>query len=381
MSDHIWFWQRIVSSHMAGLASALAAQGFDVTYVAERPISSERAAQGWEVPDLGAARLLFAPDAEAAKALVEGAPEGSIHICQGLRANGLVSVAQKTLATRGLRQWVIMETVDDSGWKGALKRLWYWCLILRYRSRIDGILATGHATSGWLAALGMPEERIFPFTYFLSDIVVPSILDMRSDESFRVLFVGQLIERKRLDVLIEALARLNMSKVELVVIGTGPLEHELRERAALKLGGCVTWLGLRPQSDIPRCMAEADCLVLPSRHDGWGAVVSEALMAGTPVICSDHCGAAGVVEASGCGGVFPSGDVSALASMLGAQIALGRQLSIQRAALATWARCLGAEAGAGYLAAVLRNKESGAEAPQPPWKIAGRMRNSEKMVV
>ena len=43
-------------------------------------------------------------------------------------------------------------------------------------------------------------------------------------------------------------------------------------------------------------MAAADVLVLPSRFDGWGAVVNEALMVGTPVICSDRCGASDVIE-------------------------------------------------------------------------------------
>jgi hypothetical protein len=61
-------------------------------------------------------------------------------------------------------------------------------------------------------------------------------------------------------------------------------------------------------TEVPRAMAQADCLVLPSIHDGWGAVASESLMVGTPVVCSDACGVAGVVQASGVGGVFPVKD-------------------------------------------------------------------------
>src|SRR5262245_31851210 len=121
LAEPVWFWQRIVSPHMAGLAEALAAQGRPVTYVAEREMSADRAAQGWRPPTLGLAQLHFAPDADAVTKLVAAAPLGSIHVCQGLRGNGLVSLAQQALAGRGLRQWVIMETVDDSGWRGALK--------------------------------------------------------------------------------------------------------------------------------------------------------------------------------------------------------------------------------------------------------------------
>ena len=68
--------------------------------------------------------------------------------------------------------------------------------------------------------------------------------------------------------------------------------------AASLLPNRVQWFGKFPMSEVAKKMADADCLVLPSLHDGWGAVVSEALIAGTPVICSDACGSAGVVEAS-----------------------------------------------------------------------------------
>jgi glycosyltransferase involved in cell wall biosynthesis len=113
-------------------------------------------------------------------------------------------------------------------------------------------------------------------------------------------------------------------------------------------------------------MAQADCLVLPSRHDGWGAVVSEALLVGTPAVCSDACGAAGVARASGVGGVFATGDVEALSSVLRRIVSQGRQTPDQRARLAKWACCLGASAGADYLARIL-GRPAGVGHPPPPW--------------
>src|SRR5690606_10343762 len=141
---------------------------------------------------------------------------------------------------------------------------------------------------------------------------------------------------------IEALAQLGDAHFELAIVGLGPLEQPLRAQAQARLGNRVVWLGRKPQNEVPTYLAGADCLVLPSRHDGWGAVVSEALMAGTPAICSDHCGTAEVAQASGCGGIFPAGDLGALTLSLKSVIADGRQQPEQRARLATWARCLGA---------------------------------------
>jgi len=112
--------------------------------------------------------------------------------------------------------------------------------------------------------------------------------------------------------------------------------------------------------------------VLPSRYDGWGAVVSEALMAGTPVICSDACGTAGVVRASKVGGVFANGDRDTLARRLREVLDVGPLTYQARAELALWARSLGAEAGATYLLAVLEYVEGNGNHPMPPWQADSR---------
>lgn len=365
----IWFWQRIVSPHMAGLAAALARQGCEVVYVAEKLMSEDRARQGWTAPDLEGTRLELAPTASAIQALAQAAPEDSIHICQGIRANGLVCVAQRVLARRGVRQWVVMETVEDSGWCGLLKRLEYRRLFMRWRTRIEGVLATGHRTPAWVVAQGMPEARVYPFAYFLPDR--QSILAPRpeaKDNHFRFMFVGQFIERKRLDLLITALAGLSRKNFELAIIGSGPLEQQWQDMAEALLPGQVDWIGRLPLEQVQEQMARADCLVLPSRHDGWGAVVPESLMVGTPTICSDACGAAGVVLAIGIGGIFESGDAAALTKVLAAVVENGRLKAEERVELVEWARCLGAEAGAKYLKEVLDSVAERNMRPLPPWQ-------------
>lgn len=116
-------------------------------------------------------------------------------------------------------------------------------------------------------------------------------------------------------------------------------------------------------SEVRREMRDSDCLVLPSLHDGWGVVVTEALMVGTPAICSDRCGAAEAVMASGVGGVFRSNDPTSLSKLLCRQIELGRQKSSDRTALASWASSFGARVGAEYLLSVFSHRL--ADAPRP----------------
>jgi glycosyltransferase involved in cell wall biosynthesis len=352
---------------MVGLAVALAGQGYRVTFVAEREMSADRAKQGWQAPSLGQARILLAPAAADAIAIVRDAPADSIHICQGIRDNGVVGSAQAALARRGLQQWVVMETVDDAGLSGFIKRHIYRWLFWRRRKHIAGVLATGWYTSDWVVARGVNRERVFPFAYFLPEGPDTRLSKRVSPTCFRFIFVGQLIERKQLNLLIEALAMTQEMRFELLVIGDGPCKTQWQALAEHKLPNQVQWAGQLPMAEIPQHLSNADCLVLPSRHDGWGAVVSEALMVGTPAICSDACGSAGVVRASGIGGVFEAGDIRALTAQLRQMLDRGALTVDERSRLATWARALGASAGARYLSEILAYREGLGDRPQAPW--------------
>lgn len=362
----VWFWQRIVSPHMAHLAVALARQGCMVTYVAEQAMTADRQQQGWSVPELPGVSLVYAGTDAAIRTLARKASAHTTHICQGIRSNGRVAMAQRELSARGLQPWVVVETVEDSGWKGFFKRMEYSRLFRARRDSLPGVLAIGHHTADWVAARGMPAVRVFPFAYFLPDPKVPAE-GSRAPGVFRFIFAGQLIPRKRVDWLLNALARVSGQGFELLIVGAGPEEPALRALAASQLGDRVRWLAQLPLTEVPAVMAQADCLVLPSVHDGWGAVISEALIVGTPVICSDACGAAEVVYASGVGGVFPRDRGDALRTMLDERISSGPIDRGGRKRLATWANALGADAGAGYLLNILDYSANGGSRPVPPW--------------
>lgn len=371
--DEIWFWQRIVSPHMAGLALALARRGCNVTYVAEQAQTADRAKLGWQMPDMQGVRLCFASDSVAINVLVQDASVRSVHICQGIRGNGTVSTAQRALTRRGLRQWMVMETVDDAGVVGMVKR-WAYARQFRGKGRsLEGVLATGHNNMDWIIERGMSANRVYPFTYFLPDVRLPEPGRQRRPGPFRILFVGQFIPRKRLDLLVHTLRALMDHEFQLLVVGAGPQEVPLRRLSESALPDRVCWLGRRAQAEVPQIMAQADCLVLPSRHDGWGAVISEALMAGTPVICSDACGAAGVVQVSGVGGVFPRNSGDELRANLQRVIESGPLNTEGRIRLASWASALGAEAGSRYLLNILDCAASGGSRPMPPWHTGGHL--------
>jgi glycosyltransferase involved in cell wall biosynthesis len=110
----------------------------------------------------------------------------------------------------------------------------------------------------------------------------------------RILYCGQLIERKGLHVLIDAFAAIanEFPHLELQFIGEGPLRAALAEQVPARLKNRVLFAGFQPVDRLPAFFGEADVFVLPSLHDGWGVVVNQALAAGLPIICSSSVGAA-----------------------------------------------------------------------------------------
>ena len=364
----IWIWQQMLTPHMAYFAESLSGLGHDVTYVATQLVSEDRKQQGWQVPDVNNIKFKIIADLNQIGPLLRTANSETVHLCEGIRGNGMISDVQSALASSGFKYWVLMESVDDVSLAGIIKRPLYRWLLYAKRNDITGILAIGHRTVEWLLKRGCASARVFPFAYFLQPIGYPSSKISHSSTVYRFLFVGRLIALKRLDLLLHSLCRQSYD-FELVVVGDGPMRSQWKELGDALLPGKVQWQGLALMSDIPQWMSSADCLVLPSRYDGWGAVVSEALMMGTPVICSDACGSAEVVQYSDVGGVFRSGDVSSLTDLIGSELAKGRRSIQDRFRLSQWAQCLGSVSGSYYFDLILKssNSQISIDRPVPPW--------------
>ncbi len=154
-------------------------------------------------------------------------------------------------------------------------------------------------------------DTLFPFGYFVprQEIVSKS---RKESTGLRLIFVGALIARKGLDILAQAVRNLQEQgrRVTVDIYGSGNLN-------AVSISGLsIRHQGSLPFDQIQAVMAEHDALVLPSRHDGWGVVVNEALMQGVPVIASSRVGAKCLLEASGAGLIFESENAADLTEKL-----------------------------------------------------------------
>jgi glycosyltransferase involved in cell wall biosynthesis len=128
-------------------------------------------------------------------------------------------------------------------------------------------------------------------------------------------FCGQMIRRKGVDLLLIAFERLVAKglDISLLLVGREAELPELLGRVTEAARARIRYEGFQPPARLHIFFAQADVFVLPSRHEGWGVVVNQALGAGLPVICSDAVGAGtDLVEENVNGLRFPAGDVDGL---------------------------------------------------------------------
>lgn len=368
----IVIWQTSISPHMAPLAIALARAGVAVTYIAERAVSPERHTLGWtrmEMPHVQV--VVLANQGVDLELLIAKYRPNAVHLVQGLRRNGYLQKVIGLLQARGARWGVLLETVRDMGIGGFLKRLDYRLALSWTCSSADFVLAIGKDMPNWVASRGFPANKVYPFTYFLDSASLSCKWNFASAQLKVIVvgYVGVIEPHKRVDILVSALAQLGDPRLHLSVIGSGSLAQSLKADAILRLGKeRVKWREALPYIEVRRAMSRFDCLVLPSDYDGWGAVVSESLISGVPAICSDACGAAEAVVASGVGGVFPRGNVDALSGLLYQMVTNGPPSPERRTSISNWANSFCGDAGAKYLLDIIGSRYSDKPRPPPPWR-------------
>lgn len=343
-------------------------EDLEVMFVAECEMVSSRLNFGWEVNLPSNSNFIIALDKEKVNAILENSPVNSIHICQGFRPIGIQKYVHEYLNKNKLKYWIIAESISSKGLFSIFKSLFYFILISLKRKSIIGFLSIGYNLNKWFIDYPLSKEQIFPFAYFLSDELQYNGIYF-TNKNIKIIFVGQLIQRKRLDLLLDSLIRCNNTNIELTIVGSGVLENKLKYLSTNINNLKINWCGNLKMHEVKNLIKESDCLVLPSDFDGWGAVTIEALMLGTNVICSSNCGSAEVVKNSPYGLVFESGNVNDLTIAIKKIIDLGKLDNNQKTIISNWSRKLGAISGAKYLYEILSYNKNNNTRPLVPWLI------------
>jgi glycosyltransferase involved in cell wall biosynthesis len=286
-----------------------------VILVVDRLMEDYRIKQGWEVPELGKVKIIIIKDLNDVSHLIH-TEKNNHHFFQGLNISPLIHGAFK-LIIKNKKVNIISESAIELGFKRLPRLLKYNYFAFRYDKNIENIFAMGDLGVKWYIKTGfnpnkihnfqytieLPEESGFQFQEFIS-----------KDNFYRFTFIGQIIARKGLDNLIEAFSKVKYNNWHLNIIGDGVMKNEISNRVnALNLNDKITFNGMKNNKEVMSFLTNnSDYLILPSRFDGWGAVVNEALSRGVKVITNEKCGASIMIKDDFFGKKYKEGDQQSL---------------------------------------------------------------------
>jgi len=144
------------------------------------------------------------------------------------------------------------------------------------------VLTTSSMREQVLKRYRVPEERVMVIpNYVLTNLFRPTSPKRRLKR--RICFIGRLDKQKNPMVFLDAIRNLD---VELLIIGSGPLEEQLREKAKME-NLPVQFFGNVPHLQLPDVLNSADIFILPSFYEGHPKTLLEAMACGLPVIGTD----------------------------------------------------------------------------------------------
>jgi len=300
----------------ANIAKKLSARGFHVsvcaTHSGKGPISDDLESAGIEC---------FAIDAESKNRirrrydLFRTFRDNKIDVIH-VHHVGIFSLVYLPARLAGVKKIVVTEHNEIDLLNNARLRRF----AKRTLNRIDAVTAIHKQLAEYMQkTLGVASQKLHVIYNGIDiDRFRPSKTASRqpqNSDSYRAVFVGRLHPHKNLDMLINAVARINKSgkaSLSLDIVGTGALKNTLHEKVVRDgLEDCVHFLGQK--TDVPRLLPTYDFLVMSSLTEGVPLVILEALSSGVPCLATDVGGIAEILPEN-TGIVVQPGNMEALVS-------------------------------------------------------------------
>jgi glycosyltransferase involved in cell wall biosynthesis len=253
--------------------------------------------------------------------VLAGLPDGAPVLLDGLAACGVPEVVVPHADRLRPAVLVHLPLADETGLSGPAAA----DLHARERATLHAVPAVLATSTGTARRLVERHDLSPDRVHVVPPGVEPAPLAAGTDGASRLLCVAAVTPRKGHDVLVEALATITDLGWECVCVGAVDRDREhvarLRARiAAAGLGDRVRLVGTRTGAALAAEYAAADLLVLPSRAEPYGMVLTEALARGVPVLASAVDGVPEAVGRTGDGVVpgllVPPADPTALATAL-----------------------------------------------------------------
>jgi glycosyltransferase involved in cell wall biosynthesis len=195
----------------------------------------------------------------------------------------------------------------------------------RYLRSVDAYIANSLSTREMVerfAGRGKPAVVARPGGNHFAGSITPQQIEARArTQPFTILFLGNLIPRKGLHILIAALACLPLENWRLHAVGSLQLDPPYVERIrrqldALRLHSRVFLLGHLSRDQVAAHLARSHLLAVPSSFEGYGIAYLEGMSFGLPAIASTAGGAGEIITDGQNGFLVEPDDAATLANRL-----------------------------------------------------------------
>ena len=194
------------------------------------------------------------------------------------------------LASRLLKVPFVIQVIGSDimiAAKGVKRRLISWAV-----SRASGVICVSHELEASVRNMGARNTTVIPSPLDLTDL--PQRVDVKKIDR-RLITVAILTKVKRLDILLKALA--NVADVELLIVGGGPEEGNLKRMAEDSgLKDKARFLGIVPHKEVWSYLLSSSIFVLPSLSEGVPRALLEAMACGLFIIATNVGGIPDVVK-------------------------------------------------------------------------------------
>lgn len=367
------FWDPCLSPHKSDFFEALAKLKPDIEIIccADTDVPDDRRKMGWSSPHGAGYQVIVGPDHSTIKKLARDNAPTTFHVLSGIRWIPTLMKAIAEIKASKARYAIMSEPRVAEGWSGKIRRLQSWLTEGSHRKNAEAIFAIGRNGPPWFKSVGYSSRKIIPFAYFVAPPNktddIPSVTDR-----IRAGYLGRLVEMKGIFDLVEAVSLIG-NDITLAIAGSGPEAGRLNKKC-IEYNINTEFHGVIPILEIGSFLEKIDVLVLASTEkDGWGAVVSEALMSGVAVIATPMVGASLVLERDIFGQcVAPASPEAISAAILNLKNS-GEFLPERRKTREILARdILSPRAGAAYFISILSWLEGKSEKPIPFFRTENR---------
>ena len=210
--------------------------------------------------------------------------------------------------------------------RGRITNWMYQKIEKSYLQSVDGYIFNSNTTKrsvGRLTNLDKPYVVSSPGGDRFNTRVTRESVSTRvsSHDSLNIIFVGNLIPRKQLIVLVEALGLIKNDHWHLDVVGKTDVDPRYFDGVStlvtnLNLGSRITFLGALSDIELSERLNNSDLLVVPSSWEGFGIVYLEGMAFGLPAIATTEGAAQEIIQHGQNGYLIAKGDSKALASHL-----------------------------------------------------------------